>query len=102
MPTPIISIDSRRRKKADTRPSQKQSGSVPCPRCRRPIPASSTTCPECGVHFQGWAEDFTDAPPSFFRTRGARYILLATAVLLIASASGTLRKSLGGRIVGLR
>lgn len=102
MPTPIISIDSRRRKKADTRPSQKQSGSVPCPSCRRPIPASFTTCPECGVHFQGWAEDFSDASPSFIRTRGARSILLATAVLLIASANGTLRKSLGGRIVGLR
>ena len=102
MPTPIISIDSRRGKKGVSAPSRTVSSAVPCPRCRRPIPVSSTTCPECGVHFVGWAEDFTDAHPSFIRTRAARSILLATAVLLIASANETLRKSLGGRIVGLR
>jgi hypothetical protein len=85
MPTQIISIDSRRRKKGVSTPSWTVSGAVPCPRCRRPIPASFTTCPECGVHFEGWAEDFTDAPPSFFRTCGARYILLAVSALLLLS-----------------
>ncbi len=83
MPTPVISLDSRRRKKGVSAPSRKVSGSVPCQRCLRPIPASSTTCPECGVHFQGWAEDFTESRHSFLRQSTVRYVLLATAVLLI-------------------
>ena len=31
---------------------------VPCPRCGRPIPADSTQCPECRVHFDGIAAEF--------------------------------------------
>ena len=83
MPTPVISLEDRRRRTPTRRPSGNGSGAVPCPRCRRPIPASSTTCPECGVHFQGWAEDFAESRLSFLRKSIGRYVLFATAVLLI-------------------
>ena len=83
MPTPIIRLEDHRRKTPKRGPSRNVSGSVQCPRCQCAIPASCTTCPECGVHFQGWAEDFTDSGPSFLRTSTGRYFLLAAAVLLI-------------------
>ncbi len=83
MSTPIIRLEDHRGKTAKRGAPKSDSGSVLCPRCRRPIPASSTTCPECGVHFEGWAEDFTDSGPSFLRTSTGRYFLLAAAVLLI-------------------
>src|SRR6185437_14021117 len=31
---------------------------IRCARCGEKIPAISTRCPECGVHFQGEAQDF--------------------------------------------
>jgi hypothetical protein len=30
---------------------------VPCARCKKRIPALSTRCPECYVHFSGAAEN---------------------------------------------
>ena len=32
---------------------------VPCKRCKRPIPADSTRCTYCGLHYQGHAWQFT-------------------------------------------
>jgi len=83
MPSPIIRLEDRRRKTPKRGSSENGADSVLCPRCRRPIPASSTTCPECGVHFQGWAEDFTESRLSFLRKSIGRYVLLAAAVILI-------------------
>ena len=83
MPTPIIRLEDHRRRTPKRGPSKDVSGAVLCPRCRRPIPAASTTCPECGVHFQGWAEDFARSRLSFLRTNTGRSVLLVAAVLLM-------------------
>ena len=90
MPTPIIRLEDHRRKTPKRGPSRKVSGSVQCPRCQSAIPASFTTCPECGVHFQGWAEDFTPRQASFLRTPAARYVLLTASILLIIVMLGAL------------
>lgn len=37
-----------------------ETGRVPCPRCLRPVPADSTRCPHCRVHYQGAAYEFAE------------------------------------------
>ena len=63
---------------------------VSCARCGRSILATATRCPECGVHFQGEAQDFYHASE---RPRGGRVgwlwlvvVLVLCVMLLIAFA----------------
>ena len=42
------------RRRRDDNPSL-----VPCARCGQRVLATATRCPECGVHFQGEAQEFT-------------------------------------------
>lgn len=55
---------------------------VRCARCGKWILASDTTCPKCGVHFHGEAQDFShgaDRKPAKMRTL---WIVAAIAALI--------------------
>jgi hypothetical protein len=58
---------------------------VRCARCGKMIAASATRCPECGVHFQGEAQDFTH--PSEQGTGDGRLSRwwVVVAVILVAA-----------------
>lgn len=77
---PLSFEEHRRRRQADA-------DLVPCPRCRKRIPALSTRCPACGIHFSGAAEDFAQeseggrGPPTW----------VVVVVLLVAMLAGVLR-----------
>jgi ribosomal protein L37AE/L43A len=60
---------------------------VPCPKCKKPILATSIRCPECGVHFDGEAYDFAPEQSS-----PVRLVVVVIAVLLILA---TLLTALG-------
>ncbi len=53
---------------------------VPCAKCKRRIPALTTRCPECGVHFNGAAEDFVQEGGG---DRGTPTWMVVLAVLLL-------------------
>lgn len=78
---PLNFEEHRRRRPADT-------DVVPCARCKKPIPAVSTRCPECGVHFSGAAEDFVQ------EGRGGRgtptWVVVVAVVLLVVTVAGLL------------
>lgn len=76
----ILSFDDHRRQREDN------ASLVRCVRCGKMILASATRCPQCGVNFQGEAQDFLhpdEQPaagwPGWLVVIGA--ILLAGAVL---------------------
>ena len=52
---------------------------VRCARCKEWIVATATKCPECGVHFQGEAQDFADAEEG----SGSKTWVIVVAVLLL-------------------
>jgi uncharacterized C2H2 Zn-finger protein len=54
---------------------------VRCARCGKRILATLTRCPECGVHFQGEAQDYLH--PSERAGSRPRHWLVAVAVLLL-------------------
>jgi hypothetical protein len=58
---------------------------IPCARCARPIPADSTRCVHCGVHFQGKAWQFTRGGTGDIRM-GGRW--LPVVVLLVLAVLG--------------
>lgn len=61
---------------------------VRCARCRRWIPAFSTRCPECGVHFQGQAQDFDDEEEEYQRRGLPLWVIWTAIVLLVLSVIG--------------
>lgn len=64
---------------------------VRCARCGGWITAAATRCPECGVHFQGEAQDFTH--PSEMPQTSARlspWIIAVAVLLLLGMAIGIL------------
>jgi predicted amidophosphoribosyltransferase len=64
---------------------------APCARCGKLILATTTRCPECGVHFQGEAGDFTHP---FQRDASGRrlpmWVVVAAVLLIIAVVAGAL------------
>lgn len=56
---------------------------VRCARCGRMILATATRCPDCGVHFQGEAQDYLY--PSERPTSGHPVWVVAVAVVLLAA-----------------
>jgi hypothetical protein len=74
----------RRRRQADA-------DVVPCAKCKTRIPALSTRCPECNVHFSGAAEDFVQESEG---GRGTQTWVVVVAVVLLVVMLTSL---LGGR-----
>ena len=75
----IISFESYRQKRDEN--------SVRCAKCGKWIIPTATQCPECGIHFQGQAQDFdhpsersSSAPRSFFFVAIVLFALAATIV----------------------
>jgi predicted amidophosphoribosyltransferase len=66
------------RRKRDENPSL-----VPCARCGKRILATATRCPECGVHFQGEAQEFTHVSEREAPKSGLPMWVLLLAVLLL-------------------
>jgi predicted amidophosphoribosyltransferase len=60
-------------------------GRVRCARCGKSIMASATRCPECGVHFQGEAQDFLH--PSDRPTNRRLLWRIAIVLLLVAAVA---------------
>ena len=52
-------------------------------RCGKTILATATRCPECGVHFQGAAQEFTHDSERDAPTRRAPVWVLVLAVLVL-------------------
>ena len=62
---------------------------VRCARCKQWIVATATKCPECGVHFQGEAQDFADEPTP--KDGGfATWVVVVAVLLLITFLVGVL------------
>jgi predicted amidophosphoribosyltransferase len=73
---PLIFEEHRQRR--DDNPSL-----VPCARCGKRILATATRCPECGVHFQGEAQEFTHASEREPAGSGTPAWMTVVAVLLL-------------------
>ena len=54
---------------------------VRCARCGKTILATATRCPECGVHFQGEAQDYLH--PSERPTGGHAGLTVVLAIVLV-------------------
>ena len=78
----ILSFEEHRRRRED------DDDLVPCARCGKRIHANETRCPECGVHFQGRAEDFTHPSERIIEGRPLWFVVVAIvllAVMVVAS-----------------
>ena len=73
-----------------------ETGQVPCPRCSRPVPADSTRCPHCRVHYQGAAYEFAEAntPDANQVTGWIRLIVWIVLAIVVTMGSAILVGSL--------
>jgi len=63
---------------------------VRCAKCAKWIVATATRCPECGVHFQGEAQDFAD-PANETTSHGTpKWVLVLAALLVVAMFIGAI------------
>lgn len=74
-----LSFEEHRRRRDDN-PSL-----VPCARCGQRILATATRCPECGVHFQGEAQEFAHESERDLRSAGRPVWVIALAVLILVA-----------------
>ncbi len=72
----IISFEKHRQRR------EKNASLVRCARCGKMILATATQCPECGIHFQGEAQDYLHRSE---RTSGGqpRWVTVVAVVLLV-------------------
>jgi hypothetical protein len=78
----ILNIEQHRQAKED------DSSSVRCFRCGKSIPAVSTRCPHCRVHFQGVAEDFDGEEDEYRRKRQPWWVIITAIILLLFLIAG--------------
>lgn len=79
MPDEVLSFEDHQRRLDDN------ASVVRCARCGKWILATSTRCPECGVHFQGAAVEFTHASEAETSRRSMpMWVVVMTAALLAA------------------
>ena len=57
---------------------------VRCAHCKEWILATATRCPECGVHFQGEAQDFADDSDVAGKGGISHWIVVVAVMLLLA------------------
>jgi hypothetical protein len=73
----ILSFEEYRRRRDEN------ASMVHCARCGVRILATATTCAECGVHFQGEAQDFLH--PSERPTNGRASLAMVLAIILVVT-----------------
>lgn len=61
---------------------------IPCFRCKKTILATATRCPECGVHFQGEAQDFADGAEAAGGRGLPAWVVVVAVLLLLAMLVG--------------
>jgi hypothetical protein len=66
-------------------PRGKAASLVRCARCGKLILATSTRCSECGIHFQGEAQDFIHPTESPRETGRHGPWIVAVALLLVVA-----------------
>ena len=64
---------------------QKDAGVVRCAKCGEWIVATTSRCPECGVHFQGEAQDFVHPSQRSAGRGGAPVWVVVLAALVLAA-----------------
>jgi hypothetical protein len=69
---------------------EENASTVRCVRCRKWIVATATKCPECGVHFQGEAQDFAPDEDASAGRRGTPWVIVLAILLLLAVLIGLL------------
>lgn len=62
---------------------EENAGTVRCAKCGKWIAATATKCQECGVNFQGEAQDFAHASERDANNRTTPIWILSIAVLLL-------------------
>lgn len=81
----LLSFEEHRRRRDEN------ASSVRCARCGESILATTTRCPECGVHFQGEAQDYAHSSEKPSGECGSpRWVVAVAVLLLIAMAVGVL------------
>ena len=78
----ILSFEDHRRHRDDD-------DLVRCARCGKKILATVLRCPECGVHFQGEAQDFSH-PSEGGKTDRPLWIIIVALVLLFILVTSSL------------
>jgi hypothetical protein len=56
---------------------------IRCFRCKKWIVATATRCPECGVHFQGEAQDFSRENGKSGGSRSPTWVVVVAVLLLL-------------------
>jgi hypothetical protein len=79
----ILSFEDHRRRQDDN-PSL-----VRCARCAKMILATATRCPQCGVHFQGEAQDYLH-PSERTEVGRSNWVVVLFVVLLAAAVMSAL------------
>ncbi|MCE9560771.1 MAG: hypothetical protein K8U57_01825 [Planctomycetes bacterium] len=80
-----LSFEEHRRRRDEN------ASTVRCARCGEWIVATATRCPECGIHFQGEAQDFAHPSESPTGQNGQpRWVIGIAVLLLVAMAVGFL------------
>ncbi len=74
----ILSFEEQRRRRDEN------ASLVRCARCGKMILATATRCSECGVHFQGEAQDHLHPSERPTGGRPGWVVLLAVVMLLVA------------------
>lgn len=64
---------------------EENASTVRCARCGEWIVATATRCPECGIHFQGEAQEFTHPSETPQTNAELPAWVIALAVLLLAA-----------------
>ncbi|MDB5311138.1 MAG: hypothetical protein JWO38_5340 [Gemmataceae bacterium] len=81
---PLNFEDHRRRR-------EENASTVRCARCGKWIVATATRCPECGIHFQGEAQDFAaEGDPSPGSRRAPAWVVVIALLLMLAMLVGVL------------
>jgi hypothetical protein len=83
---PIELAKYREGRKAESKPSGSAiraclPGEVPCGRCQQPVSARAQRCPNCKVHFSGFAADFAPSKPRPLVYKVAGVALIAATLL---------------------
>lgn len=79
-----LSFEEHRRRR------EENASTVRCARCQKWIVATATRCPECGVHFQGEAQDFAPDEQELGGRRTPVWVIVVAVLLLMAMLVGGL------------
>ncbi|HEV3440387.1 MAG TPA: hypothetical protein VG122_23740 [Gemmata sp.] len=80
-----LSFEEHRRRRDEN------ASTVRCSRCGERIVATAVQCPECGVHFQGEAQDFAHSSEQRVDDgKRPKWVIAVAVLLLVAMALGVL------------